>query len=87
MHLHNFVHLLTGNNTRYDLTPVTAVSVHLLRSDGTPVPVNGPIFVTVPLPTNSNLKHNAHVPAWRFDQKFGKHLLLLTSTVFTTSVL
>uniref|UniRef100_A0ACB8FW56 Uncharacterized protein n=1 Tax=Sphaerodactylus townsendi TaxID=933632 RepID=A0ACB8FW56_9SAUR len=61
----------TGNNTRYDLTPVTAVSVHLLRIDGTPVPVNGPIFVTVPLPTNSNLKHNAHVPAWRFDQKFG----------------
>ncbi|XP_077160823.1 protein FAM171A1 isoform X2 [Paroedura picta] len=50
------------------------VSVHLLRSDGTPVPVNGPIFVTVPLPTNSNLKHNAHVPAWRFDQKFGTWL-------------
>ncbi|KAH0627485.1 hypothetical protein JD844_003239, partial [Phrynosoma platyrhinos] len=61
----------TGNNTRYDLTPVTAVSVHLLRSDGTPVPVNGPIYVTVPLPTTSNLKHSTHVPAWRFDQKFG----------------
>ncbi|XP_009570625.1 PREDICTED: protein FAM171A1-like [Fulmarus glacialis] len=62
----------TGNSTRYDLTPVTAVSVHLLNSDGTPIPVNGPIYVTVPLPTNSNLKHNAHVPAWRFDQKFGR---------------
>ncbi|XP_069504504.1 protein FAM171A1 [Ambystoma mexicanum] len=64
----------TGNNTRYDLTPVTAVSVHLLNSDGTEVQVNGPIHVTVPLPTNSNLKHNAHVPAWRFDQKFGTWL-------------
>ncbi|NXN27050.1 F1711 protein, partial [Nycticryphes semicollaris] len=64
----------TGNSTRYDLTPVTAVSVHLLNSDGTPVPVNGPIYVTVPLPANSNLKHNAHVPAWRFDQKFGTWL-------------
>ncbi|XP_031969108.1 protein FAM171A1 isoform X2 [Corvus moneduloides] len=63
-----------GNSTRYDLTPVTAVSVHLLSSDGTPVPVNGPIYVTVPLPANSNLKHNAHVPAWRFDQKFGTWL-------------
>ncbi|KAL9870016.1 protein FAM171A1 isoform 4-T4 [Geothlypis trichas] len=63
-----------GNSTRFDLTPVTAVSVHLLSSDGSPVPVNGPIYVTVPLPENSNLKHNAHVPAWRFDQKFGTWL-------------
>ncbi|XP_034985075.1 protein FAM171A1 isoform X1 [Zootoca vivipara] len=50
------------------------VSVHLLRSDGTPVPVNGPIYVTVPLPTTNNLKHSTHVPAWRFDQKFGTWL-------------
>ncbi|XP_042329387.1 protein FAM171A1 isoform X2 [Sceloporus undulatus] len=50
------------------------VSVHLLRSDGSPVPVNGPIYVTVPLPTTSNLKHSTHVPAWRFDQKFGTWL-------------
>ncbi|KAM3822991.1 protein FAM171A1 [Vipera latastei] len=64
----------TGNNTRYDLTPVTAVSVHLLRSDGTPVPVNGPIYVTVPLPATNNLKHHTHVPAWRFDQKLGTWL-------------
>lgn len=70
-----FFHLI-GNNTRYDLTPVTAVSVHLLNSDGTAIPVNGPIYVTVPLPANSNLKHNAHVPAWKFDQKFGKQFLV-----------
>uniref|UniRef100_A0A9L0R4Y3 Family with sequence similarity 171 member A1 n=1 Tax=Equus caballus TaxID=9796 RepID=A0A9L0R4Y3_HORSE len=61
----------TGNGTRYDLTPVTAVSVHLLSSDGTPVLVDGPIYVTVPLATQSSLRHNAYVAAWRFDQKLG----------------
>uniref|UniRef100_A0A4X1U3G7 Family with sequence similarity 171 member A1 n=1 Tax=Sus scrofa TaxID=9823 RepID=A0A4X1U3G7_PIG len=61
----------TGNGTRYDLTPVTAVSVHLLSSDGTPVLVDGPIYVTVPLATQSSLRHNAYVTAWRFDQKLG----------------
>ncbi|XP_026334807.1 protein FAM171A1 isoform X1 [Ursus arctos] len=64
----------TGNGTRYDLTPVTAVSVHLLSSDGTPVLVDGPIYVTVPLATQSNLRHNAYVAAWRFDQKLGTWL-------------
>ncbi|EHH64581.1 Astroprincin [Macaca fascicularis] len=59
----------TGNSTRHDLTPVTAVSVHLLSSNGTPVLVDGPIYVTVPLATQSSLRHNAYVAAWRFDQK------------------
>uniref|UniRef100_A0A4X1U8P6 Family with sequence similarity 171 member A1 n=1 Tax=Sus scrofa TaxID=9823 RepID=A0A4X1U8P6_PIG len=63
-----------GNGTRYDLTPVTAVSVHLLSSDGTPVLVDGPIYVTVPLATQSSLRHNAYVTAWRFDQKLGTWL-------------
>ncbi|PNJ58099.1 FAM171A1 isoform 3, partial [Pongo abelii] len=58
-----------GNSTRHDLTPVTAVSVHLLSSNGTPVLVDGPIYVTVPLATQSSLRHNAYVTAWRFDQK------------------
>nr|XP_023404507.1 protein FAM171A1 [Loxodonta africana] len=64
----------TGNSTRYDLTPVTAVSVHLLSSDGTPVLVDGPIYVTVPLATQNSLRHNAYVAAWRFDQKLGTWL-------------
>lgn len=64
----------TGNSTRYDLTPVTAVSVHLLSSNGTPVLVDGPIYVTVPLATQSSLGHNAYVAAWRFDQKLGTWL-------------
>ncbi|XP_076428821.1 protein FAM171A1 isoform X2 [Peromyscus maniculatus bairdii] len=63
-----------GNSTRYDLTPVTAVSVHLLSSNGTPVLVDGPIYVTVPLATQSSLRHNAYVAAWRFDQKLGTWL-------------
>lgn len=54
------------------MTPVTAVSVHLLSSNGTPVLVDGPIYVTVPLATQSSLRHNAYVAAWRFDQKLGK---------------
>ncbi|XP_041486741.1 protein FAM171A1 isoform X1 [Microtus oregoni] len=64
----------TGNSTRYDLTPVTAVSVHLQSSNGTPVLVDGPIYVTVPLATQSSLRHNAYVAAWRFDQKLGTWL-------------
>uniref|UniRef100_A0A8C2MAP3 Family with sequence similarity 171, member A1 n=1 Tax=Cricetulus griseus TaxID=10029 RepID=A0A8C2MAP3_CRIGR len=64
----------TGNSTRYDLTPITAVSVHLLSSNGTPVMVDGPIYVTVPLATQSSLRHNAYVAAWRFDQKLGTWL-------------
>lgn len=67
-----------GNGTRYDLTPVTAVSVHLLSSDGTPVLVDGPIYVTVPLATQSSLRHNAYVAAWRFDRKLGKRDRLLS---------
>ena len=34
--------------------------------------VDGPIYVTVPLATQSSLRHNAYVAAWRFDQKLGK---------------
>ncbi|XP_033854374.2 protein FAM171A1 isoform X1 [Acipenser ruthenus] len=64
----------TGNSSRFELTPVTAVSIHLLGNDGTEIPVNGPIYVTVPLPANSNLKENNHIPVWSFDQKLGAWL-------------
>ncbi|XP_033854375.2 protein FAM171A1 isoform X2 [Acipenser ruthenus] len=63
-----------GNSSRFELTPVTAVSIHLLGNDGTEIPVNGPIYVTVPLPANSNLKENNHIPVWSFDQKLGAWL-------------
>ncbi|XP_033914320.3 protein FAM171A1-like isoform X2 [Acipenser ruthenus] len=63
-----------GNSSRFELTPVTAVSIHLLGNDGTEILVSGPIYVTVPLPANSNLKENDHIPAWSFDQKLGAWL-------------
>ncbi|KAK1173221.1 protein FAM171A1-like isoform X1 [Acipenser oxyrinchus oxyrinchus] len=64
----------TGNSSRFELTPVTAVSIHLLGNDGAEILVSGPIYVTVPLPANSNLKENDHIPAWSFDQKLGAWL-------------
>ncbi|XP_048418944.1 protein FAM171A1 isoform X2 [Stegostoma tigrinum] len=64
----------TGNISRFELAPVTAVSVHLLNSDGTEVQVNGPICVTIPLPAKSSLKHNDALPAWKFDKKIGAWL-------------
>ncbi|XP_041041037.1 protein FAM171A1 [Carcharodon carcharias] len=64
----------TGNSSRLQLTPVTAVSVHLLDSDGTEIQVNGPICVTIPLPNKNSLKHNDALPAWKFDKKIGAWL-------------
>ncbi|XP_018421766.1 PREDICTED: protein FAM171A1 [Nanorana parkeri] len=61
----------SGNSSKFDLIPVTAISIHLLSSNKTDVLVQGPIYVTVPLPADSTLKHNEHVPAWRFDQNHG----------------
>ncbi|KAM9307774.1 protein FAM171A1 [Gastrophryne carolinensis] len=61
----------SGNSSRSELVPVAAVSIHLLSSDGSKITVQGPIYVTVPLPAHSALKHDAHVPAWRFDESHG----------------
>ncbi|XP_055020259.1 protein FAM171A1 [Boleophthalmus pectinirostris] len=61
----------TGSERRFDLTPIAAVSVHLLASDGVELQVNEPITVSVPLPADSGLKENDHVPAWRFDPRLG----------------
>ena len=57
------------------MTPVAAISVHLLGSDGAELQVNEPISVSVPLPANSGLKENDHIPAWRFDPKLGESAL------------
>eukprot|EP00062_Callorhinchus_milii_P020432 gi/632976074/ref/XP_007904591.1/ PREDICTED: protein FAM171A1 isoform X2 [Callorhinchus milii] len=64
----------TGNSSKFELTPVTAVSIHLLNSDGSEIQVNGPIYVTVPLPANSPLKQGDALPAWKFDKKIGAWL-------------
>ncbi|XP_054478404.1 protein FAM171A1 [Anoplopoma fimbria] len=76
-HIQHFPHLqvLSGNGTgtdkRFELTPVAAISVHLLASDGEELQVNEPITVSVPLPADSGLKENDHIPAWRFDPRLG----------------
>lgn len=64
----------TGNDRKFELTPIAAISVHLLGSDGAELPVSEPISVSVPLPANSDLKENDHIPAWRFDPKLGAWL-------------
>ncbi|XP_061145158.1 protein FAM171A1 [Syngnathus typhle] len=61
----------TGTEKPLELTPVAAVSVHLLASDGPELQVDEPITVSVPLPADSGLKENDHVPAWRFDPRLG----------------
>ncbi|KAL6109213.1 fam171a1 [Pungitius sinensis] len=76
-HIQYFPHLqvLSGNSTgteeRFELTPVAAISVHLLAGDGVELQVNEPIAVSVPLPIDSGLKENDHIPAWRFDPRLG----------------
>uniref|UniRef100_A0A3P8RSM7 Family with sequence similarity 171 member A1 n=1 Tax=Amphiprion percula TaxID=161767 RepID=A0A3P8RSM7_AMPPE len=76
-HIQHFPHLqvLGGNSTgsekKFELTPVAAISVHLLASDGVELQVNDPITVSVPLPPDSGLKENDHIPAWRFDPRMG----------------
>ncbi|XP_053182827.1 protein FAM171A1 [Scomber japonicus] len=76
-HIQHFPYLqvLSGNGTgtekRFELTPVAAVSVHLLASDGVELQVTEPITVSIPLPADSGLKENDHIPAWRFDPRLG----------------
>ncbi|XP_055780914.1 protein FAM171A1-like [Salvelinus fontinalis] len=64
----------TGSGRRFELTPVAAISVHLLASEGVELQVNGPISISIPLPANSGLKENQHIPAWRFDPSLGAWL-------------
>ncbi|XP_026140623.1 protein FAM171A1-like isoform X1 [Carassius auratus] len=64
----------TGVDRKFELTPIAAISVHLLGSDGEEFHVSDPISVSIPLPANSGLKENDHIPAWRFDPKLGAWL-------------
>lgn len=76
-HIQHFPHLQvlgvnsTGTEKRFELTPIAAISIHLLASDGTELQVNEAITVSVPLPADSGLKENDHIPAWRFDPRLG----------------
>ncbi|CAG11910.1 unnamed protein product, partial [Tetraodon nigroviridis] len=79
-HIQHFPHLQavdsnsSGTEKRLELTPVAAVSVHLLASDGAQLQVNRPITVSLPLPADGDLKENDAVPVWRFDPLLGAWL-------------
>lgn len=62
---------LAGTEKGLELTPVVAISVHLLASDGAELQVTEPVTVSVPLPADCGLKENDHIPAWRFDPRLG----------------
>ncbi|XP_059195579.1 protein FAM171A1 [Centropristis striata] len=76
-HIQHFPHLQVisgsgaGAEKSYELTPVAAISVHLLASDGVELQVYQPITVSIPLPADSGLKENDRIPAWRFDPLLG----------------
>ncbi|KAM3614152.1 uncharacterized protein V6R79_010905 [Siganus canaliculatus] len=76
-HIQHFPHLQvfsgngTGTEKRLEPTPVAAISVHLLASDGVELQVNEAITISIPLPEDSGLKENDHIPAWRFDPRLG----------------
>lgn len=59
---------------KLELTPVAAISVHLLTADGVELQVHEPITISVPLPADCGLKQNDHIPVWRFDPHLGAWL-------------
>ncbi|KAM9189630.1 protein FAM171B [Mergus octosetaceus] len=52
-----------------ELTPLAAICVNVLLA-GKELKVNGPIQITLPLPTNT-VKSGDAIPAWTFDMKSG----------------
>lgn len=61
----------TVNRSRFELTPVAAISIHLFTSNGSRVKVSGPIDVSVPLPTDGLVTTMRNIPVWRFERKIG----------------
>lgn len=56
-----------------ELTPLAATCVNVLLA-GRELNINGPIQVTLPLPTTT-VKSGDAVPAWTFDMKIGKWVI------------
>lgn len=81
-HTFSCLHSFTGTEKKFELTPVAAISVHLLAGDGVELQVTGPITFSVPLPPDSGLKENDHLPAWRFDPRLGMYQQKLACSFF-----
>ncbi|XP_029106281.1 protein FAM171A2-like [Scleropages formosus] len=60
-----------GNGSWTDMSPVAAVSAHLVAHNGSAVRVTEPVHVSVPLPSDSPVKAATSVPVWRFDDATG----------------
>lgn len=63
-------HFLPSGFKSMELTPLAAICVNILLA-GKELSINGPIQVTLPLPTTT-VKSGDAVPAWMFDMKIGK---------------
>ncbi|KAF5903797.1 protein FAM, partial [Clarias magur] len=62
----------TGLNSSWvELTAVAAVCATLTGPNGTEMQVSEPIFVSVPLPSDSPLTSATSVPIWRFEDRTG----------------
>lgn len=65
-----------------ELAPLAAICVNVLLT-GKELKVNGPIQITLPLPT-STAKPGDAIPAWTFDMKTGKWATVLVVLPFST---
>ncbi|XP_061081223.1 protein FAM171A2-like [Conger conger] len=62
----------TGSESSWvDLTAVAAVSTHLLDQNGTAVQVSDPVYISIPLPSDTPVRAATSVPVWRFEAQKG----------------
>ncbi|KAJ8404296.1 hypothetical protein AAFF_G00340690 [Aldrovandia affinis] len=60
-----------GDGGWVDLTAVAAVSTHLFDHNGTAIKVSDPVYVSIPLPSDTPVRAATSVPVWRFEAKTG----------------
>ncbi|XP_036409239.1 protein FAM171A2 [Megalops cyprinoides] len=60
-----------GYGSWVELTAVAAVSAHLFSHNGTTIQVSDPVYLSVPLPSDTPVRTATSVPVWRFEAKTG----------------